>query len=99
MISYGGVEIAGAVQVDLTNPYYGTEEKFIDLTLGYRGKASDWKWLAWLGDKTIDVGLNVRNVLDKYSEGVTSMVDIDGNPLRYKRVNGRQFIFSLEIEY
>ena len=54
LISYGGVEIAGAVQVDLTNPYYGTEEKFIDLTLGYRGKAKDWKWLAWLGDKTIE---------------------------------------------
>ncbi|MEZ5277927.1 MAG: hypothetical protein R3F07_16215 [Opitutaceae bacterium] len=91
LIGYGDKVQAGTTIVDLDNPIYGSQEVYYDFRAGYRGQ------MAFMGDRNYRINLNVRNVFDK-DEGLASMASASGQAIRYRRVDGRQFILSLEFD-
>ncbi|MEM9158176.1 MAG: hypothetical protein AAGB46_03930 [Verrucomicrobiota bacterium] len=84
--------VNGATVPDTSVLLYGEEEKFLDLSFGYRGNAE------WLGDRRYTVNLNIRNVLDD-GDPVPSRRDFFTNePLTLVRVQGRQASLSFGVE-
>ncbi len=91
-IGFRPQEVNGVLVPDTTELMFGEEEKFLDLSFGYRGKAD------WLGDRNYTVSLNVRNVLDD-SDHVPSRQDFfTGEPLTLVRVQGRQATLSVGVD-
>ena len=91
LIGYGDTVVAGTTIVDLEQPIYGSSEIYYDLRFGYRGQ------MAFMGDRNYRVNLNVRNLLDE-DAGIATMAAANGQTIRYKRVDGRSFVLSLEFD-
>ena len=91
LLSYGEQVLGGRPSIDLSKPIYGEEQTFVDMTLRYRTK------FPALGDRNCTLGLAIRNLLDD-DDPIVAMTDVNGNPIRMARVDGRQFIFSVELD-
>ena len=90
LLGYGAQMIGGNEAIDLTKPFYGEDELFVDLSFRYSGKSK------LLGDRNYIVGLNIRNATNEGD--IPSLLDIDGMPIRMARVDQTKFILSFETD-
>ncbi len=91
-LGFGVQDVNGVLVPDTSVILTGEEEKYFDLSIGYRGRAS------WLGNRRYDISLNVRNVLDE-GKYVPKHIDFyTGETLSEVRVDGRLFVVTFDIE-
>jgi outer membrane receptor protein involved in Fe transport len=83
---------AGQRVLDLTRPYEGADERYVDAFARYT-----FRRLPFFGQRArAKVQVNVRNLLD--AGGITVMdVKIDGSPKVYRYQTPREIIFSLNV--
>lgn len=91
VVGHASVLVSGNENIDLTSPYFGAEDFKVDAFVRYRGK------LAWLGDRTYTLQLNVNNLLDE--DSVFPVIKgVVGNNLRYARSEGRRISFKFGLD-
>lgn len=92
LLGYGSTVVAGSEIVDLTNPYYGSEELYFDLRYAYRGLT-----LPFTGERKYNLGLNVRNALNE-DEDLPSLLNSKGEPIRIGRATPREIILTVDFD-
>ncbi|WP_200359111.1 hypothetical protein [Pelagicoccus mobilis] len=91
-VGFGVQEVNGVLVPDTSIILKGEEEKALDLTVGYRGKAK------LLGDRSYSVRFQVRNVFED-NDFVPKHIDFyTGEPISLVRVDGRQFVASFDLD-
>lgn len=92
LIGYGSAIVAGTEIVDIDNPFQGEEEMYLDLRYGHRGLKTPFT-----GDKKFNIQLNVRNALND-DEDIPTLFNALGEPIRFGRITGREFVFSVDFD-
>ena len=79
---------------DSTQLIRGDVEDAVDLTLGYAGRSS------WFGGTRYTIRGIVRNLFPESDRLIPTAIDtLNGNTLTAARVDGRQYIVSLELKF
>ncbi|MDQ8201025.1 hypothetical protein QEH56_22860 [Pelagicoccus enzymogenes] len=91
LIGYGSAIVAGTEIVDLTQPYYGKEELYLDLRYGHRGLKMPFF------DRKFNLNLNVRNALDEDAD-IPTLYNALGEPIRFGRITGREIILGIDFD-
>jgi hypothetical protein len=95
VLSFNKKLVNGLGAFDIENPFYGKEEKYIDLSVNYRRSL---KSDARFGIKGYSIGLNIRNLADD-TDLVDKLVNVSGKAVRRaKPYEGRTFILSLGLD-
>ncbi|MBK1875520.1 TonB-dependent receptor plug domain-containing protein [Pelagicoccus mobilis] len=92
LIGYGSAIVNGTEIVDINNPFKGEEELYLDLRYGHRGLKTPFT-----GDRKFNIQLNVRNALDE-DDDIPTLYNALGEPIRYGRITGREFVFSVDFD-
>ncbi|MBK1879184.1 TonB-dependent receptor [Pelagicoccus mobilis] len=91
LIGYGSTVVNGEDIIDLSTPYRGDDEIYLDLMAAYRGK------LKAFGDRNYKIQLNLKNALDEDGD-IPVIKSITGAPLRMARVEGRRITVGFELD-